>query len=185
MKNLFNRFVLLLLILLIITFLSLPVMAAEEDYGVEMDEIEKEGWVMHRLSNLPAFEPTDLNNELSPNEAYIEQLGNYNFGIIEQIGEGNYAEIIQKGNDNNADIFQVGYNNKAEIEQHANDCNARIEQYGKNHYSEISQNEDGNHEIIQKGINNTVSSSIFGYGAVSIEQMGTNMNLSVESLFTN
>lgn len=187
MKLLSYNFVEFLLIISIIIFLSLPAMTMELEGGIALEEDENKLNVIHLSSNFtPDYQPTS--SVEGPNKAYITQIEDSNVTAIEQIGVGNIADVLQIGSDNLANIYQDGNKNKAYIEQVGDDLVANIEQYGNGHYASIDQPDEDpvKHEIIQKGNNNSASTSMFSRsGLIRIKQIGNNLNLNMDLLFSN
>lgn len=199
MRKVFYRFLLLIFILCTITFLSLTTMAVEVGESNDIEKTKKQEKIKigqnRRSSNI--VELLNANNDYSePNKATIEQIGYNNDAIINQYGKGNIAEIYQHGNKDYAYIYQNGKNNEAFIDQFIDQegtedrYKAEIIQEGTGHDASITQPGDGRDiTIFQNGNNNSVDSNILNslnnFGSVRIEQIGNNMNLSVDALLGN
>jgi len=87
------------------------------------------------------------------NWAGIKQLGDHNDSSIDQYGDDNFAGVIQFGHGNDSSIKQDGYRNFAGIGQFGYDNNADIEQIGNYNKALITQNGNNNQASIEQNGN--------------------------------
>ena len=153
--------------------------------------------------NINPFQPREKANNISL-KAYIYQNGDNNEATIFQFGEDNSAGITQNGNLNKAliqqkgdlnegEIIQIGNNNEANLYQKGENGGGVsntvgfINQWGDSNKATMKLSENGEENgIIQAGNDNTANTEIFGNSkSIKIKQLGSNIDLGVESLFIN
>lgn len=170
MENFFCKFSLLFLILATLTFLSLPVAAAEGNYYLEIEEDEEEFRAVKGLGNSTFFiyhSKDDVNNKTR-----IKQLGNENTANINQQGENNFTRIQQYGDKNLTNIRQQGNNNFSQVFQRGNENDAVIKQdknerwtdngYGLRFGFIVQNGKENNAYIVQQGLINLAAIGQFG-----------------------
>ncbi len=125
------------------------------------------------------------------NEAYLEQLGDFNFGQIEQVSfdRTNQAILLQEGTNNSTIINQYhagfGWNaNYAAIIQSGNYNSILLEQLGAGNFNNINQLGDHNSVDFKiRGFNNYIAISQTGnHNSVLQELTGFNMNLIINQI---
>lgn len=125
------------------------------------------------------------------NEAFLEQLGDHNFGQIEQVSfdKTNQAILLQEGTNNSAIInqYQVGFGwnaNFAAVIQNGNYNSILLEQLGAGNFNNISQFGDHNSVDFKiRGFNNYIAISQTGNNnSVLQDLMGYNMNLVINQV---
>ena len=132
------------------------------------------------------------------NNAIIDQIGNRNTSIVNQIHAGgldpNIVNVTQAGNNNDSEINQTGAGNTSSINQDGNNNHYKVVVTGNDNNSNVIQNGNNNelehslvgnelnYELIQDGNNNGLKHSDFGSqsGPPKIIQEGNNMNLTIE-----
>jgi len=121
---------------------------------------------------LNSLRKNELHSSFSNNEANINQDGQNNTGIVNQVKNGiyggNLSNISQSGIYNEALLLQYGSGNTTNINQDGNYNYAEIDIIGHNIYSEINQS--GNHNYIDQNF----SGSGMNF---SVQQQGNNNEL--------
>lgn len=185
MKSLSYRYIVVLLILFIITFLSLPTMAVEDNRGNNQNNLTEEQNIFEG-NGFPYFDflkpPGIIRSGGGPSfpfpgrgefpgllnpfpEADGEEKDLYPGAFIYQIGYENTGIISQEEQNNLASIYQEGNENEAEIVQIGKNNIASIDQIGSYNMAAIAQSGNDNWAIIEQGADDCFA---------RIEQLGNN-----------
>ena len=114
------------------------------------------------------------------NTAVINQQGDYNTAQITQRGQNNAAVMVQRGSFNTSTLLQDGsYNVYGSLLDGTNNT-LNVEQIGNNNgYLFGFQGSNLNHSVQQIGSNIQATQVGVGYAPFSIEQRGSNMDITI------